>query len=233
MFEEMEESSDTEYFPGEEEEMDTEEEEEEYEDATAEDRRWDDDDPNDPDYVDEEEDEDDSGIQFDRILFEANPGLLRQIQQVLQRGLGLRSSDAFDEPPPRRRRERRFEVPQVPSEAGKRLLYSGEFGEIDDSTTMKRRYEKAKNMSQFARLRELGWKRSSTISITKKWLPQEARGELVQQYNRHVYSGQFSHDGSFFYTAGQDFQCRMYSTPNPADPKDWRLYKVPPTSVIY
>ena len=70
------------------------------------------------------------------------------------------------------------------------------------------------------------------LAISKNWLPQENNGKLVAKNEWRVYSGQFSHDGSFFYTAGQDFKCRLYQTPNPANPADWKLYKVPGIPVL-
>jgi hypothetical protein len=187
-------------------------------------------------YEEEEEDEyEDQGATFDRIILQSNPGFLRQIQQVLQHGVRLRAAgyNADDDTSTGRRDPRRYrvrrrlqELPSRPYKEGKRLLNSGEFGEVDDPRCRKRRYEGAKTVTRFARFRELGWKRQSTLGITKRWLPGPEEGKVVAQYDRHVYSGQFSHDGTFFYTAAQDFKCRMYQTLNPANRFDWKLYKV-------
>jgi hypothetical protein len=222
-------SSDEEYFPTAEqteleddEMMDSEEDEEENGEEIEVDG------PNDVEYIDgvhlaDEEVEAD----LERILLQSNPGFLRQIQQVLQHGIRMRgSSSSFEDLPSTRRRRRLQELPPLPYEAGKHLLYSGEFGEIDDRIAKKRRYESPRTLTQFARFRELGWRRESTLAISKKWLPAESKGRMVAHYERYVYSGQFSHDGSFFYTASQDFKCRMYQTLNPANPRDWKLYKV-------
>ena len=225
----LEASSDEEYFPTsqeleameDEDQMDTEDnEEEDDEEAGAEDVE----EPYDPDYIEDSDD-----IDVEEILLRSNPGLLRQIQQVLQHGIGLRSasSTARDEGSRRRNRRRLQDLPATPYIVGKHLLNSGEFGEVDDHTAKKRLYHGARTISQLARFRELGWRRENTLILTKRWLPDERKGRIVAQYDRHVYSGQFSHDGSFFYTASQDFKCRMYQTLNPAHPKDWKLYKVP------
>jgi hypothetical protein len=241
-------SSDEEYFPtaedpddleddlimeeelDEEELLDEEHELDEHEDE-------DEDEAEEEEYQEEEEEDEMPEVDVERMLRQSNPNLLRQIQQVLQHGITSRLTSNSphihtSEPRPRIRR-RLQEIARTPFPEGKRLLNSGEFGVIDDRTHKKRRFEGAKTITQFARFRELGAaggrkKQGGTIGITKRWLPGEMNGRIVAQYDRHVYSGQFSHDGSFFYTASQDFKCRMYSTPNPAVPQDWRLYKVPP-----
>jgi hypothetical protein len=216
--EHIEESSDEEYFPTEEEpdqDMDTEDEEEEEDNDYRE-------------YLDPEDETDrDEQADVERILLQSNPGLLRQIQRVLQHGIGIRSNtQSYEERQNRRTRRRLQEIPTVPYPAGKCLLNSGEFGEIDDRRAKKRRYEKARTIMQLARFREMGWRKESTLPLSKAWLPPPNQGSIVAQYDRHVYSGQFSHDGSFFYTASQDFKCRMYQTLNPSNVQDWKLYKV-------
>jgi len=176
----------------------------------------------------EEAEYEEAGVaSLERILLQSHPGFLRQIQQILAHG--FRDRDDGGEVSGRRRHARRRRIqdlPPLPYQAGKHLLTSGEFGEIDDPRCRKRRYEGAKTVTQFARFRELGRKRGSTLGITKRWLPGTEQGKIVAQYDRHVYSGQFSHDGTFFYTASQDFKCRMYQTLNPGSPSDWKLYKV-------
>lgn len=206
------------------------------------------------DEEDEEEEEEVVELNIDHVLRQQDPHFLRQIQQALQRTISGRTNatpggggggggghnhhissvSTRSNPARRNHRSRRLlqDIPPIPFPEGKRLINSGEFGAIDDRTHKRRRFEGACTVTQFARYRELGAssKRASTIAITKRWLPKETSGRIVAQYDRHVYSGQFSHDGSFFYTASQDFKCRMYSTPNPAVPHDWTLYKVPPLS---
>ena len=189
-------------------------------------------------YEEEEDEteEEEPAMDVERLLLQSHPNLLRQIQQVLQHGISSRTAHATDSSPPlssgQRIRRRLQEIPPTPFPEGKRLLNSGEFGVIDDRTHKRRRFEDARTVTQFARFRELGagMKGRSMIGITKQWLPGETSGRIVTRYDCHVYSGQFSHDGGFFYTASQDFRCRMYSTPNPANPQDWRLYKGPSPS---
>lgn len=223
-------SSDEEYFPtteeledeDDDETMDNEDEEEEDREEEAEV-----DDPSGADYIEDIHSYDELDTDLDHIFLQSTPGFLRQIQHVLQHGIGIRaSSSPFEDPSSGRRHRRPLDIPTPPFEAGKRLLCSGEFGEIDDRRAKKRRYESPRTLTQFARFRELGWRRESTLPISKKWIPAELKGRVVAQYDRNVYSGQFSHDGSFFYTASQDFKCRMYQTLNPANPVDWKLYKV-------
>lgn len=229
------ESSDEEYFP-------TTEELEDEPVETDEDEDEEDDDENDEDYVEDEEEEEDDPETVERIIQLNSPGILRQLQQAIHRGIALRqqttssnTASSHDENNYSRRVRRRLQqIPDPPFPKGRKLLNSGEFGEIDDPRAKRRRYEGAHTITQLARFRELGWRKESTLRLSKKWIPSEKRGRIVAQYDRHVYSGQFSHDGSFFYTASQDFKCRMYSTLNPSRPQDWKLYKVPiPISLFF
>jgi WD repeat-containing protein 23 len=232
----MEESSDEEYFPT------TEELEGDDVMETDEDDEEDQDDENDEEYMEEdeedEEDEDEAAT-VERIIQISNPGILRQLQQAIHRGIALRqqsnasnTSSHEENNYPRRVRRRLQQIPDPPFPKGRKLLNSGDFGEVDDPKAKRRRYEGARTITQLARFRELGWRKESTLMLTKKWIPPEKRGRIVAQYDRHVYSGQFSHDGSFFYTASQDFKCRMYSTLSPSRPKEWKLYKVRPSYSI-
>ena len=49
-----------------------------------------------------------------------------------------------------------------------------------------------------------------------------SKAEFVMHYDSRCYSGQFSHDGNFFYSCCQDLKLRMYDTSNPYN---WRYYK--------
>ena len=46
--------------------------------------------------------------------------------------------------------------------------------------------------------------------------------DMIIHYNQPVYSGQFSDDGNFFFSANKDYHVRMYDTSNPYK---WRYYK--------
>ena len=46
--------------------------------------------------------------------------------------------------------------------------------------------------------------------------------DMIVHYDDPVYSGQFSDDGNFFFSANKDFKVRMYDTSNPYK---WRYYK--------
>ena len=182
---------------------------------------------NDDEYIDEASDDDNAAADSDimRIFEQTNPTILHRVAHLFHRAAGVPSSFTRPQDFPRRRR-RLQKLPPTPYAAGRALANSGEFGMVDDRRAKKRRYEGARTISQLARFRELGWRRENPLCVTKGWIPDERTTSCVAQYDRHVYSGQFSHDGSFFYTACQDFRCRMYQTLNPSSPKEWKLYKV-------
>lgn len=50
-----------------------------------------------------------------------------------------------------------------------------------------------------------------------------SKADSVIIYGARCYSGQFSTDGNFFFSCGQDFRVRMYDTSNPYS---WKYYKV-------
>lgn len=56
-------------------------------------------------------------------------------------------------------------------------------------------------------------------------IPSSAADTIIH-YDARCYSGQFSDDGNFFFSCGQDFRVRMYDTSNPYQ---WKYYK----TVIY
>ena len=51
----------------------------------------------------------------------------------------------------------------------------------------------------------------------------ESSPDLIIEYAAKQYVGQFSADGSFFITGGNDLKLRMYDTSNPYK---WKFYKV-------
>jgi len=46
--------------------------------------------------------------------------------------------------------------------------------------------------------------------------------DMIVHFDEPVYSGQFSDDGNFFFSANKDYHVRMYDTSNPYS---WRYYK--------
>lgn len=49
-----------------------------------------------------------------------------------------------------------------------------------------------------------------------------SNADMIIHYDQPVYSGQFSDDGNFFFSANKDYRVRMYDTSNPYK---WRYYK--------
>jgi WD repeat-containing protein 23 len=61
------------------------------------------------------------------------------------------------------------------------------------------------------------------LTLTVQDLIPSSRADTIIHYGSRCYSGQFSNDGNFFFSCGQDFKVRMYDTSNPYS---WRYYKV-------
>ena len=59
--------------------------------------------------------------------------------------------------------------------------------------------------------------------IIKHHMIPSSKADMIVHYNARCYSGQFSNDGNFFFSCGQDFNVRMYDTSNPYR---WKYYKV-------
>ena len=53
-------------------------------------------------------------------------------------------------------------------------------------------------------------------------IPTSTVADKIIHYDSRTYSGQFSDDGNFFFSCGQDFKVRMYDTSNPYE---WGYYK--------
>ena len=135
-----------------------------------------------------------------------------------------------------RRSRRKFEgdrYPKIPSEEGKKLMGSGQFGTNDhcdhsacglpfSETNMHKRRKLARRMFD----REMGVENRGRAralnTLTSQDLIPGSKADLIVNLNARCYSGQFSDDGSFFFACGQDFKVRMYDTSNPYD---WKYYK--------
>lgn len=137
----------------------------------------------------------------------------------------------------RSRRNRRRPVgdryPPIPSEEGKALMASGQFGTNDrcDHTACGEPYSedtmrKRRKLSRRVFDREMGVENRGRAralnSLASQDLIPGSKADLIVNLNARCYSGQFSEDGSFFFACGQDFKVRMYDTSNPYD---WKYYK--------
>ncbi|GES76587.1 WD repeat protein [Rhizophagus clarus] len=99
---------------------------------------------------------------------------------------------------------------------GEILMKSGEFGIIEPSPDKGLNAEKlfSKNACHQLMLREILPGRFSKVSFGKNFIP-NTNGEVAVNYGARAYSGQYSLDGSFFYTCCQDFRVHIYDTTNP------------------
>ncbi|CAI2179443.1 2916_t:CDS:10 [Funneliformis geosporum] len=99
---------------------------------------------------------------------------------------------------------------------GEILLKSGEFGIIEPSPDKGLNAEKlfSKHACHQLMLRELLPGRFSKVSFGKNFKP-NTNGKVMINYGVRAYSGQYSQDGSFFYTCCQDFRVHIYDTTNP------------------
>jgi len=99
---------------------------------------------------------------------------------------------------------------------GEILMKSGEFGIIEPSPDKGLNAEKlfSRNACHQLMLREILPGRFSKVSFGKNFRP-NTNGEVAVNYGVRAYSGQYSLDGSFFYTCCQDFRVHIYDTTNP------------------
>ncbi|GAA5919452.1 hypothetical protein JCM1841_002402 [Sporobolomyces salmonicolor] len=109
--------------------------------------------------------------------------------------------------------EQWYDIVKEPQEPGMRLERSGLFGPIPQKyDTARRKYwDYSSNFPNYFRLRELDYRRPSKSSLSDMTVPNSA-GVEVSQFTSKVYSGQYSSDGNFFYTACQDFRVYIYDT---------------------
>ncbi|KAF2861545.1 WD40 repeat-like protein [Piedraia hortae CBS 480.64] len=132
-----------------------------------------------------------------------------------------------------RRDSSQGQYPPIPSVEGRKLMTDGTFGLSDkepqsacghrfpDSTIRKRRmlarrlFDREMAISNRGRQKYLG-------NLAVQNLIPSTRADLIIGLGSRAYSGQFSDDGSFFFSCGQDFKVRMYDTSNPYD---WKYYK--------
>lgn len=135
----------------------------------------------------------------------------------------------YDPVGPRRRRGRgRAAFQKVPSDEGRELLEAGIFGSNSrsENTIIRRKKKLAYKLLH----RELGLgsvgRQMNEHKLIKQDMIPESTADTIIHYNARCYSGQFSDDGNFFFSCGQDFRVRMYDTSNPYN---WKYYK----TVVY
>ncbi|KKZ60406.1 hypothetical protein EMCG_00692 [[Emmonsia] crescens] len=111
-------------------------------------------------------------------------------------------------------------LPKIPSDAGRELMYSGDYGNnLHYTDKIKRRNER---LSTRLMWRELAYgPRFHPRAISQDLIP-NSKADKIIHYNSRCYSGSFSDDGNFFFSCAQDFKVRMYDTSNPLE---WRWYK--------
>ncbi|PMD57470.1 WD40 repeat-like protein [Hyaloscypha bicolor E] len=119
--------------------------------------------------------------------------------------------------------------PKVPSDAGTELMNSGLFGANPAQVVTSRdkmSLGKKKKLAWRIMERELAVGNSATEKLNNRVLAQgmipSTQADMIIHYDEPVYSGQFSDDGNFFFSANKDYHVRMYDTSNPYK---WRYYK--------
>ncbi|BGP15145.1 hypothetical protein JCM10213_005394 [Rhodosporidiobolus nylandii] len=118
--------------------------------------------------------------------------------------------------PTRRNAKQYYDIPTTPQEPGMRLERSGAFGPPPRKydTTKRAQWTEPLNIAEQFRLRETELKAPRRTAMGDLMLPNSA-GVEVAQFTSKVYSGQYSSDGKFFYTACQDFHVYIYDTSRP------------------
>jgi WD repeat-containing protein 23 len=159
------------------------------------------------------------------------PGLQRIFAAHVADRRDFEDEDDDDDWTPWARRIRRrsartepIEFEKVPSEQGRDLMMNGGFGDNDRPVD---RIQRKKKLAHRLMKRELGLgsngQRRAQNSLVKHDLIPGSKADQVIIYDARCYSGQFSTDGNFFFSCGQDFRVRMYDTSNPYK---WKYYKV-------
>ncbi|KAL3420209.1 WD domain-containing protein [Phlyctema vagabunda] len=119
--------------------------------------------------------------------------------------------------------------PKVPSDEGTELMNSGTFGSNEvfaNDTISAAGMIHRKKLARRILERELAVDGEARQKVNKRLMAQgmipSSNADMIIHYNQPVYSGQFSDDGNFFFSANKDFKVRMYDTSNPYQ---WRYYK--------
>ncbi|ORX93571.1 WD40 repeat-like protein [Basidiobolus meristosporus CBS 931.73] len=111
------------------------------------------------------------------------------------------------------------------SEFASEMLISGEFGFSDSYFNTRNKLGKRPflaNVCEQISMREYLPRQFSQVSVAQNYWP-NGNGKVVDKYNARVYSGQYSEDGSFFYTCCQDFLVHIYDTSSPSEFKETKV----------
>lgn len=124
---------------------------------------------------------------------------------------------------PQRQRRPHPPVDWTPKPEGQALMESGTFGVNDRQNAQFRNRKKvaARIMQRELGLGSPGRERCHNRLVSQELLP-SSNADMIVHYEDRCYSGQFSEDGNFFFSVGQDFRVRMYDTSNPYS---WKHYK--------
>jgi WD repeat-containing protein 23 len=118
----------------------------------------------------------------------------------------------------RRRSSPIFRFPTVtePVKEGVELGLSGDFGRLPRQTAAANRRcsSLSVNLADTIRKRSIVPQRLHRQDISEPLVP-NTEGTEVVRHDANVYCGQYSDDGSFFYTASQDFRIRIYKGETP------------------
>ena len=153
----------------------------------------------------DDDNDDDYGAQAARERVET----IRQ-RRVYQQQQRLRRSQL--------RKEFEDEIGPIPNPRGIKLQRSGEFGYVPEkppACRIKGPFGRNPSLNDKIVRRSLLNNPRQRLEMAKNFVPTQDTAKVPAIYSRHAYSGQFSQDGSFFYTCVQDFRVRLYSTLNP------------------
>ncbi|KAF2488840.1 WD40 repeat-like protein [Lophium mytilinum] len=149
---------------------------------------------------------------LNRLLARGHSSRIRQFA-------GIEDEDEDSEPDtgyggvnPRSRRGRgRKAFQKVPSDEGRALMESGNFGSNprrEDTITRKKKLQ-YRIMRRELGLGSTGRQSNSNHQMSQGLIP-SSKADTIINYNARCYSGQFSNDGNFFFSCAQDFRTVVY-----------------------
>ncbi|KAH8916447.1 WD40 repeat-like protein [Atractiella rhizophila] len=180
----------------------------------------------------EEADADDDEENELRLEFDPLTGQIRIVASrpptlsALRRLLESRRVSAPRRPPV----TRYFKPADSPIEEGRELLRSGEFGPLPRRERDRGRKFKGRENVGDLLMERMGRKRRHLRSEWADVCVPNSVGTEVAVYRDNVYSGQFSNDGSFFYSCVQDFKVYIYDTRRSPLAGTKSIYESPPTT---